>query len=298
MTVMASVVAVLLLVAGATSASPHLYTDSFDDAIVEYDFTILDPHHAFGAPYGGFLRATRSRLAALPLHLPHTVLEHPPDEARHFQVRDESGRLFACRVYHEDELDPESLGESMFDSPKLRLRPGNAATEGDTSSAESHVNPAATTASTPTTDAKKAARTVPQTESRSSRRSRHAANQVQEKDPVPASAQAPSITDLQDGAMSTSQPPVPVQSPESATASNDPNGNVQVSNTATATNADAADPSHPMNSLVGGADTDPDATMIANAKLLFVISSRLRDLEDVCGQIHKGWWCVFPIQQE
>lgn len=34
---------------------------------LEYDYNILDPHHADGSPFGGFSRAARQRLSNLPL---------------------------------------------------------------------------------------------------------------------------------------------------------------------------------------------------------------------------------------
>jgi hypothetical protein len=97
----------------------HVYSDSFP-TYDEYDYSILDPEHIYGAPYGGYSRATRSRLASLPLFLPDLYDNNPSDNPLHMEVRDAAGRLFVCRVYHEDELDPESLGESMFDVPKLK----------------------------------------------------------------------------------------------------------------------------------------------------------------------------------
>jgi hypothetical protein len=42
------------------------------------------------------------------------------DSTEYYQVRDYSGKLFVCRVYREDELEPDSLQESMFDAPRLR----------------------------------------------------------------------------------------------------------------------------------------------------------------------------------
>lgn len=112
----------------------HVYTDSFPTND-EYDFNIMDPLTVYGSPYGGFSRATRSRLASLPLYLPAEVLEvenkdetaaerqddDQEEEDVYYEVSDAAGRLFVCRVYHQDELDPDSLDESMFDAPKLRI---------------------------------------------------------------------------------------------------------------------------------------------------------------------------------
>lgn len=113
-----------LLLLGTTSlwivpvGSYHHYSDSFP-TVDEYDFTILDPNTLHGSPFGGFSRDTRSRLASLPLPLP-SVSEHPSEEEVYMEVRDSDGRLFACRMYHEDELSAKSLSDSMFDSPVLR----------------------------------------------------------------------------------------------------------------------------------------------------------------------------------
>jgi hypothetical protein len=101
--------------------SGHVYSDSFPSSYEEYSYDILDPLTVYGSPYGGFSRATPSRLATLPLVLPEVLEETPSEDPFYMQVRDAQGRLFACRVYHEDELDPESLNDSMFDAPKLRV---------------------------------------------------------------------------------------------------------------------------------------------------------------------------------
>jgi hypothetical protein len=101
--------------------SGHVYSDSFPSSYEEYSYDILDPLTVYGSPYGGFSRATPSRLATLPLVLPEVPDETPSEDPFYMQVRDAQGRLFACRVYHEDELDPESLNDSMFDAPRLRV---------------------------------------------------------------------------------------------------------------------------------------------------------------------------------
>eukprot|EP00978_Attheya_sp_CCMP212_P049335 scaffold651407_cov63-Attheya_sp.AAC.1 len=84
----------------------------------------------FGSPYGGFARATRSRLASLPMRLlglddffshlsdPPSTTE-PEENDLYFRLHDGEGRPFVCRIYHEDELEPSSLGDSMFDRPRL-----------------------------------------------------------------------------------------------------------------------------------------------------------------------------------
>ena len=115
------------------SARKHHYTDSFPTND-EYDFMILDSDSAYGSPYGGFSRSVQSRLAKVPLKLPNVDVElllggqeeesgagagvgYLPD---YTTIRDQRGRPFACRVYHEDELDPKSLDESIFNAPILK----------------------------------------------------------------------------------------------------------------------------------------------------------------------------------
>lgn len=89
----------------------------------EYDFTILDPESPHGSPYGGFSRATASRLASLPLKLPPVGDKLNEFEPFYFQVRDALGRPFSCRAYHEDELDARTLTDGMFEPPVLRADP-------------------------------------------------------------------------------------------------------------------------------------------------------------------------------
>ena len=110
----------------------HVYTDSFPRND-EYDFQILDPNHVFGSPYGGFSRATRSRLASLPLPLPSAkISDSPNNNPTYMQVRDGDGRLFACRLYHQEELAATSLTDSMFDAVTL-LKGSNENDDTDTS---------------------------------------------------------------------------------------------------------------------------------------------------------------------
>ena len=99
------------------------YTDFFPDNAA-YDSFVLDPYHIHGAPFGGFSRSAQSKLASLPLHLPE-ILEYEratetKNNALYFDARDDNGRLFVCRLYHEDELAAESLHDSMFTAPILR----------------------------------------------------------------------------------------------------------------------------------------------------------------------------------
>lgn len=125
-----------------------VYTDSIPDT--EYDFTIckrlfrsidydslvgklnvsqillfsfsvsVDPNTAYGSPYGGFSRATASRLASMPLTLPNIDHEAVDFDPIYITTRDAAGRQYACRVYHEDELEPGTLEDSLFDKAILR----------------------------------------------------------------------------------------------------------------------------------------------------------------------------------
>jgi hypothetical protein len=96
-----------------SGSDSHVYTDSFPTND-EYDIMVLDPHSRFGSPYGGFSRATSSRLASLPLKLPHVALEVDEYPQHYSHVRDAQGRLYVCKVYHQDELHPDSAVESML----------------------------------------------------------------------------------------------------------------------------------------------------------------------------------------
>jgi hypothetical protein len=97
----------------------------------EYDALAIDPISMFGSPLGGFSRATAARLGSIPLHLPLVSLEAPPDDPAYLQVRDEAGRLFACRVYHQDELEPSSWNDGLFDAPRLVQPAVRASNEND-----------------------------------------------------------------------------------------------------------------------------------------------------------------------
>lgn len=80
----------------------------------------MDPNTAYGSPYGGFSRATASRLASMPLMLPNVAQELADYESVYMTTRDSSGQEYACKVYHEDELDAQSLDEGMFDVAVLK----------------------------------------------------------------------------------------------------------------------------------------------------------------------------------
>ena len=84
-----------------------------------YDALVIDPISMFGSPLGGFSRDVSSRLASLPLRLPSLSQELPPDNPTYLKIRDGQGQLYACRVYHQDELDSASRDDGLFELPKL-----------------------------------------------------------------------------------------------------------------------------------------------------------------------------------
>jgi len=81
---------------------------------------ILDPEHPYGSPYGGFSRATSSRLSSLPLLLPNVGENKDVFQPFFTRVSDASGQSYVCRAYHEDELDPTTLEDGMFVPPVFR----------------------------------------------------------------------------------------------------------------------------------------------------------------------------------
>jgi len=109
-----------------------------------YDDLIFDPSSLYGAPLGGYARASRHRLAQLPLRLvggaefdgwggaatsdtagsggEGVEAVSGSASASHFRLSDADGRQHVCRVYREDELDPHSILGSMFDPPVLRTK--------------------------------------------------------------------------------------------------------------------------------------------------------------------------------
>lgn len=121
--ILLSITNVYILLGRTTTSSllvsaGHVYTDSFPTND-EYDFMILDADSVYGSPYGGFSRSVSSRLAKLPLKLPHADVNSDDYQPDYTTIRDNQGRPFACRVYHEDEIDPESFNDSMFNAPIL-----------------------------------------------------------------------------------------------------------------------------------------------------------------------------------
>ena len=139
-TAAASIVAILLNNIHLTHANIESSLSSSDP----YDDLIFDPSSLYGAPLGGYARASRHRLAQLPLRLVGGAefdgwggaatsdaesiggdgVESVPgsSSAPHFRLSDADGRQFVCRVYREDELDPHSILGSMFDPPVLRTK--------------------------------------------------------------------------------------------------------------------------------------------------------------------------------
>mmetsp|Transcript_2766 Transcript_2766/g.4122 ORF Transcript_2766/g.4122 Transcript_2766/m.4122 type:complete len:150 (+) Transcript_2766:83-532(+) len=106
----------VLLQLSRTKAAVH-HTDLFPPDEEAYDSRILDPNTVYGSPYGGFARASRSRLAALPLVLPTDIGDN--DSTEYVTAADGLGRRYACRTYHQDELTKSSFKASMFDQAEL-----------------------------------------------------------------------------------------------------------------------------------------------------------------------------------
>lgn len=142
-------VRLLLFTFFAVPAVAYRYQDYFPPEQEEYDPFQFDPHSLFGSPLGGYARATRSRLAALPMrfvgdsvfwgkkeqhvgskmngvkeqgHDDHHDEQHHDLHGRkgeegqpYFTFTDVMGREFACSIYDEDDLAPESIAQSVFD---------------------------------------------------------------------------------------------------------------------------------------------------------------------------------------
>ena len=95
----------------------------------EYDPIVLDATNIYGNPFGGYSRATKSRLASRPLKLPDRLVREDDDdedsavatETFFWEVADGIGRRYACRIFDEDEVEPTSLNDSLFDPPAFRL---------------------------------------------------------------------------------------------------------------------------------------------------------------------------------
>lgn len=93
-----------------------------EDAVqTDYDYSILDPNTVYGSPYGGFSRNVLQKLSQLPLLLSdYEQLDGEEYAPEYMQVRDAAGKLYSCRTYLEDDLEPSSLQESMFERPRPR----------------------------------------------------------------------------------------------------------------------------------------------------------------------------------
>jgi Glucosidase II beta subunit-like protein len=130
--IVAMVVFGLLLLLSSGTFSQESFACDFDQYFYnlfpdngEFDPLILDPYHIYGTPFGGFSRSAQIRLASLPLHLPDVLEDEgtcttPMATPHFFEVRDGDGRLFACRLYNEDDIMAGSLDDSMFNPPILR----------------------------------------------------------------------------------------------------------------------------------------------------------------------------------
>ena len=139
----------------SSSTSIPLHETLFPSHAEEYDFSILDPYTIYGSPYGGFSRASTGRLARLPLVLPAKTQSSSTsqvDEGSSTEdslsstmiIRDYKGRAYACRVYPEDQLEPPSDRESLFQPPRLRdpsvnYSPQDTSSEGTTMEASHDV---------------------------------------------------------------------------------------------------------------------------------------------------------------
>lgn len=252
-------------VIGATNAGRHIYSDSFPSE-AEYDPSILDPHHVYGSPYGGFSRATRNRLASLPLHLPEISEEESSDNSNpmFFEVRDHTGRLFACRVYHEDELLPESLSDSMFDAPKLRVVADDSSglVKDTNDKSTQHASHAAVNQHT---------RAVSQTSEADAESNPNPLEAATSKDSGQSYAQSPTGSSHGVGDRSSLV--------SSSAASK---------NAASVTVADDGE-------IASDALSKPlyetiEEALRKQAVNLLVVEKRLSELKAICGQIHKGWW--------
>lgn len=241
---------------GATTAGPHVYLDSFPDH-AEYDANILDPHHVYGSPFGGFSRATRSRLASLPLYLPEISGELGDSDPMFMEVRDDTGRLFACRVYHEDELLRDSLGESMFDTPKLR-NSADDESPGLAKESSSALEEALIVSSV-------------------SQRTRAVHHATDDRNAVPV---APSP--IEGSRPSTDQSPSGAEHEINDSPFPSPFTGSNAASVGASGVIGNEKQSHRI-ATVSGDPKDPEVKLLA-------IKMLLRELTSICGQIHKGWW--------
>jgi Glucosidase II beta subunit-like protein len=230
----------------------------------EYDHLIIDPYHIYGSPYGGFSRSTQSRLASLPLHLTEILedvgegFSNTDSDPLFFEVRDVSGRLFSCRLYHEDELMPESLYDSMFDTPILRKMATNSEQDApiDTVGKVSDRDETLPTRSI-LTDYNKGAK-----------------SSTSEGD---SSLKIYDTQNLEETLESK---------PENKIEASETISEIVATTESTTSSGGALD-----------AVVSRQETLHGNAKsqqhimmTLLEIDTRLQELQSICGQIHKGWW--------
>lgn len=111
------------------------------DSVTDYQFAMLDPDSPFGSPFGGYSRASSSRLSSLPLKLPNVVEVLADFEPLSVKISDRSGIYFACRSHHEDELDSNVIKSGMFEyravSPEINVTLLNGPSTTDSIAADS-----------------------------------------------------------------------------------------------------------------------------------------------------------------
>jgi hypothetical protein len=204
---------------------------------------------------GGYSRATRSRLAALPLRLPDSIASEKEQEenlqvltkvaTEYYKVRDYSGKLFACRVYREDELEPDSLQESMFDAPRLRKE----VALGDKNAAP-HDDEAEVSAEKRNLIEDAQSNELSSSEGSSNQQSTEGVKNVPQS--VPASIR-------------TIEHPVPRRVNDNPTVM-------------------------ALEINVQGELVTPSKENMQQIEDLVVVEKRLKELKGICGQIHKGYW--------
>eukprot|EP00586_Coscinodiscus_wailesii_P003952 CAMPEP_0172484136 /NCGR_PEP_ID=MMETSP1066-20121228/11449_1 /TAXON_ID=671091 /ORGANISM="Coscinodiscus wailesii, Strain CCMP2513" /LENGTH=555 /DNA_ID=CAMNT_0013248439 /DNA_START=21 /DNA_END=1688 /DNA_ORIENTATION=+ len=143
-------VIVVLLLATTTECNQHQLPFPPND---EYNFAIFNPESFYGAPYGGFARASASRLASLPLRIygPGFAFHEEASDAEnenndendgekevspptfhanpHLSVSDYTGRQYACRVYKKHELSQTSRESDSLFTPPVHILPSDSDTD-------------------------------------------------------------------------------------------------------------------------------------------------------------------------
>ena len=236
----------------------------------EYDYSTLDPHHADGAPYGGFARATRQRLAQLPLLLKESSIgdDDDDDQQRHYSIRDASGQLYACRLYAENELDPESLNDSMFALPRLQ-QPATTDTDDDTvvvAAKEQKVS----SSSSSTARVAPRTRVVQQSPARVSRKAQGSSSGTTTTTTLKG-ATAPTTSTIDDTAGGAQTAAADASPRVAATTSGGDDATATTATSTTTASSTAAPPS-------------PEIDVTA------LLQSFQSQLARICGQIHKGYW--------